>query len=79
MDRQKGGMVVFDMSEQRLDLTINKRQLVYVTIYRNKMILINCSVGMQHNNEDKLETTFKRYLPLFRLVGNSFVIQDQYQ
>jgi hypothetical protein len=78
LDGQKGGMMVFDQTLQRIDQKLSFRNLQFITIYRNKMIFIQCMVATQTSNRDHLNTRFKRLEPLFKLVANSFVIQSKY-
>jgi hypothetical protein len=79
LDNQKGGMVIFDQTLQRVDKKISFRSLQFLTIYRNKMIAIQCMVTTKTSNNSDLNKQFSRLEPLFRLMANSFVIQSQYQ
>jgi hypothetical protein len=78
LDNQKGGMMIFDQTLQRIDQKVSFRILHFITIYRNKMIFIQCMVATQTGNQDDLKKQFRRLEPLFKLVANSFVIQSQY-
>ncbi|MBT7912807.1 hypothetical protein HN588_02740 [Candidatus Bathyarchaeota archaeon] len=79
LDRQQGVMILFDQSAKRLDLTITTRNLLFLTIYANKMIFIQCSVAVMPGDEAELGGSFSRFEPLFMRVANSFVIQNQYK
>ena len=78
LDGNKGGMMVFDQTLQRLDVALPLRGLFFITIYANKMIFIQCMVTSKTENRSDLKQQFRRLEPLFRLVANSFVIQSQY-
>ena len=78
LDNQKGGMMVFDQTLQRIDQKVSFRNLQFITIFKNKMIFIQCMVATKKNNQTDLNKQFRRLEPLFKLVANSFVIQDQY-
>ena len=78
LDRQKGGMIVFDQTQQRVDTTISMRSQQFVTVYKNKMIFVQCMTATPGSSHAELNDRFKKMEPLFKLVANSFVIQDQY-
>ncbi len=78
LDRQKGAMLIFQQDMQRMDLTLRMRALHFITIYKNKMIFIQCMTGLQKEKAHLLEKRFLKMKQLFWLVGNSFVIHSQY-
>lgn len=78
LDRQKGVMLIIEQVGQRLDITMKVRSLQFITIYNNKMIFVQCGVVTTDENANSLNERFKKMEPLFKLVGNSFVIQSQY-
>jgi hypothetical protein len=78
MDRQKAGMILFDQTLQRVDISVCVRNLHSITIFKDKMIFIQCMVGTPPNSPSALDERFKKMEPLFRLVANSFVLQSQY-
>jgi len=79
LDMHKGGMIVYDYVAQRVDMTITSRTLMFITIYNGKMIWINCSVSALPGEEDKLQERFNRFEPLFKMIANTFIIQEQYK
>ncbi len=79
LDGHKGGMLVYDMTTERVDLKIKIRTVQFVTIYEDKMIMVNCSIGVSEQEIGKLDERYKRLEPLFKLIANSFVIQSQYK
>lgn len=79
LDNHKGAMILFDQSVQRLDLTLTMRNLHFITIRGNKMIFIQCMIFVTPNKESNLQEKFSRFEPLFKMIANSFVIQEQYK
>jgi hypothetical protein len=79
LDGRQGGMIIFDQDVQRLDVTVKFRNIQFVTFYNNKLIMIHCASGTSDNTTSSLEAKFKKVESLFKLVGNSFVLQNQYQ
>lgn len=78
LDHQKGGLIVFDQTQQRVDTKISMRILQFVTVYRNKMIFVQCMTATPDSGHTELNDRFRKMEPLFKLVANSFVIQSQY-
>jgi hypothetical protein len=78
MDRQKAGMILFDHNLQRVDATIFMRNLHFVTVYKDKMIFVQCMIASPSADRTELNERFKKIEPLFKLVANSFVLQSQY-
>ena len=79
LDKHKGAMIIFDYTAQRVDITIIMRSLVLITIYNGKMIWINCAVSALPSEEGELQERFNRFEPLFKMIANSFIIQEQYK
>jgi hypothetical protein len=78
LDGKKGGMVDFDQTLQRLDKIAALRGRWFVTVYANKMIIIQCMVISKIGDQADLNQKFGRLESLFMLVANSFVLQSQY-
>lgn len=78
LDGRKGGMLVFEQMQQHVDSTVKMRGLQFMTTYKNKMILVQCLTGTVIGSLTDLDERFRRIEPLFKLVGNSFVLQSQY-
>jgi len=79
LDGHRGGMFVSDEAVQRLDVTLKIRTLQFVTVRRGKLIMVQCMVSTPPGEEATLQERFNRLEPLFRLVGNSFILQEQYR
>lgn len=79
LDAQKGGMLVFDQTLERIDLKLKTRSINFITIYEDKMITISGYVDSLDGSQAQLNEKFKKLEPLFKLIANSFVIQNQYK
>lgn len=71
--------MIYDQTLQRLDLSLTMRCLQFVTLRGNKMISVQCMVTASPGKENSLDNNYARLEPLFRMIANSFVIQEQYQ
>ena len=79
LDKHKGAMIVYDYTAQQLDITITTRNLWFIAIYERKMIQIFCSISALAGEESELRERFNRFEPLFKMIANSFIIQEQYK
>lgn len=79
LDNHKGAMIIYEYTVQRVDITITMRALVFITIYERKMIQIFCSVSALPGEESELQERFNRFEPLFKMIANTFIIQEQYK
>ncbi len=79
LDNWPGAMLEFNGDGQRLDLTITTYNKMYIVIYKNYMIFLQCQVAkLPDETEGTLKTKTTRFVPLFYLMANSLVIQSQY-
>lgn len=72
------GMVVFDQTEQRLDMSLTVRMTQFLTVQKNRMIAIQFGIYSLPDAKESLDESQERNLPLFRSVANSFVYNDRY-
>lgn len=79
LDGQKGGMVEFEQTLQRLDVSMTVRGMHFVTVRAGKMVFIQCMVYMRPGGDTDMQRRFGRFEPVFRLIGNSFVLNDRYK
>lgn len=79
LDGQKGGMIVFEQTLQRLDVSMTVRGMHFVTVRAGKMILIQCMVYIRPGGEADMQGRFGRFEPVFRLIGNSLVLNYRYK
>lgn len=78
LDGLPGATVTADIEEQRLDVIIKMRVLYYILLFKNNLIHIQCSVVLSGNESNMLQVRFKHFEQLFRLIGNSLVVQSQW-
>lgn len=78
LEGQKGGMLVYEATAGRLELTITMRTLSYMVFYKNRLISIEFSVGGLMEDKTKLIAQFVKNRPLFMTIANSMVIRDAY-
>ena len=79
LDNHKGAMIIYDHIGQRLDIAIASRTLHFITILGGKMIWVSCYVSALPGEESGLQERFNRFEPLFKMIGNTFIIQEQYK
>ena len=79
LDDHKGAMIIYDDIVQRVDILITMRSLIFITIYDGKMIFIQCLVSALPGEESKLQERFNHFEPLFKMIANTFIIQEQYK
>jgi len=79
LDGERGGMLLFEQTLQRLDLSMTVRGLNFITVRSGKMIFIQCMVYMRLGEASKMQERFGRFEPVFRLIGHSFVLHDRYK
>ena len=77
IDKNVGGMIEFEQTIERLDIKVKIRLVQFMFIRDNKWYFLQCSVNTLKLNND-LSIELKKYLPLFKLVANSIVVNDQY-
>ncbi len=78
IDNHKGGVLLYDQTAQRLDVTKVLRIQGYATIVKDKMVLLQFMVVARGADEHALQARFEKYEPLFRMIANSFIILNQY-
>ena len=79
LDNHKGAMIIYDHIGQRLDIAVTSRTLHFITILGGKMIWVSCYVSALPGEESGLQERFNRFEPLFKMIGNTFIIQEQYK
>lgn len=73
------GMLVCDQTQKRLDLEITMRMTQFVTIYDGSMIFIQFMVTKMPDSTDTLADLQKQFLPAFKAVANTLVLNDRYK
>jgi hypothetical protein len=77
LDSNTGGMLEIEQTLSRLDLKLKMRMVQFMFIRGSKIYTLIGTVSSA-NMEDDLSPEMEKYLPLFRLVANSIVVNDQY-
>lgn len=78
IDNNIGGMVQYEQKVDRLDYIIKIRTLQFMFLKGNKSYFLQCSVASEKTDAD-LSLVMKKYLPLFKLVANTIVVNEQYK
>lgn len=74
LDGLDGTSIGFELEQLQLDMRLKMRSVVYVVLFRNKLIFIQCLVGTGPGEEGKLAARYAKFEPLFRLIANSLVV-----
>lgn len=77
-DNQIGAMVEIEMISENLDYKLKNRVAMFMFIYNNKMYSLQGLVNEGSIDKD-LTGIILKFMPLFRLVANSIVVNDQYK
>jgi serine/threonine protein kinase len=72
------GMLVCDQIMQRLDVSLKIRSTQFITISNNVMIFIQFSLNQYPDSKESLDELQKKYLPTYREIANTLVINDKY-
>lgn len=78
LDNNVGGMLQMEQNVSRLDFEIKIRMVQFMFIRSNKMYFLQGTVASENADSD-LALEMKKYLPLYKLVANSIVVNDQYK
>lgn len=74
-----GGVVVYDITEKRLDVEISMRRTHFVVLYQNSMVMIQFSVSKLPSTKETIEEAQNRFMPTFLLIANSLIMNDRYK
>ena len=79
LDNWPGAMLEFTGDQRRLDIAMTMYNRMYIVLYKNYTIFLQCQVfKLPDETEETLKTKTTRFMPLFDLMANSLVIQNQY-
>lgn len=78
LDSNIGGMLQIEQIVSRLDYKFKMRIVQFMFIRSFKIYILSATVSSS-NIEDELGVKMEKYMPLFRLVANSIVVNDQYK
>ncbi len=74
LDGLDGASISFELEQLQLDMRLKMKSVVYVVLFKNKLIFIQCLVGSSPGEESKLSARYAKFEPLFRLVANSLTV-----
>lgn len=77
LDNNIGGMVEYEQTTERLDIKMKMRIVQFVFIRGNKMHILQG--GITNKLDSDLTLEMQKYLPLYKLVANTIVVNDQYK
>ena len=69
----------YAMEQERAGNKLQMYFLSFTTIYRGKMISIQCNVGSTISDKLIIEDAFQSHLPVFQNIANSLVIQNKWE
>lgn len=78
LDNNLGGMIEYEQVVDRLDFKVKIRMVQFMFIRGNKWYMLQCGVLSTMTDID-LSLEMKKYLPLYKLVANTIVVNDQYK
>lgn len=73
------GILVSDQTMQRLDLTLTMRMTQFITIHGESMIFVQFMVAKAPDSKESLDELQQKYLPTYRAIANTFVLNDKYK
>lgn len=76
LDNNIGGMLEIEQKMERVDISLKLRILQFSFYKKSKMYILQCGVGGKEDED--LNNRLQKFLPLYRLIANSLVVNDQY-
>ncbi len=77
-DGINGGLLISEQEITRLDNRFNIRMHSFFFYWKEQFYYINCSIGSISENSS-ITLLAEKYMPLFRLVANSIVVNSKYE
>ncbi len=78
LDNNIAGMIEIEQTTSQLDFKIKIRMVQFMFIIGNKMYTLQGTVSSEEIEKD-LAIEMQKYLPLYKLVANTIVVNDQYK
>ncbi len=80
LDGVQGATLESSMEEQRLTETVKIRTITYFLIFQDNLVSVICQAGASGSLADaELEARFQKFLPLFKMMANSFSLNNQWE
>ncbi len=73
------GMIVWDTTAQRLDVTLTMRVTLFVTVCESSMIFLQFGTPEMPDAEEPLDELQARFLPTYMATANTLVLNDLYK
>lgn len=77
IDGMPAGILEFEQTSERIETKVKLRLAEFIFIDGNKMFFFQAGVGTTDLSED-LSIQMKKFLPLYKLVANSIVLNSRY-
>lgn len=80
-DNNIGGMLEFEINTKRLDVNLKIRMVQFMFIRDNKLYSLQGTVDAVNSESADADLSFemKKYMPLYKLVANTIVVNSQYK
>lgn len=78
IDNIPSGILEIEQVVNRVDFNVKIRMIQFVFFYNNKLYSVQCMTSALSETAN-LDTEMKKYLPLFKIVANSVVVNQQYK
>ena len=79
LEGSPAGMMVFDQTQQRLDIRVAMRVTEFVVIHGDAMVFLQFMIADMPDSSASLDDLQKQYLPSFKMIANTYVWNDRYK
>ena len=73
------GMIEYSMRQERAGMTIYTRTIAFIFIHGSTMVQLQCFVGALPTTPTALAQRMAEFMPLFTLMANSIVLEDEWK
>jgi hypothetical protein len=79
LEGSPAGMLVFDQTQQRLDIKLKMRMTQFVVLHGNVMVFLQFMFVDMPDSGSSLDDLQKQFLPTFKIIANTYVWNDRYK
>ena len=79
LEGSPAGILISDVTKQRMDITFTSRATQFITIQGTSMIFIRFMIARMPDSKESLDDLQKQHMPSYRAIANSFVHNDKYK
>lgn len=79
LEGSPAGMLVFDQTQQRLDIKLTMRMTQFVVIHGTSMVFLQFMFAEMPDSTSSLDDLQKQFLPTFKIIANTYVWNDRYK